>query len=52
MLEPAIERHDFYSYLHKKNLHILPKLNQILVSMQISGEIELIKQKQLGLPAG
>tara|TARA_R110000751_G_scaffold299347_1_gene409971 strand:+ start:34980 stop:35708 length:729 start_codon:yes stop_codon:yes gene_type:complete len=49
MLEPAIEHHEFYSYLHKKNQHILPKLNQVLVSMKLSGEIKLIQLKQQAL---
>ena len=45
MLQPAIERHHFYSYLHKKNRNILPTINKVLISMQNSGEIELIKPK-------
>lgn len=47
MLVPAIEHHSFYSYLHKKHQYILPKLNNILISMQASGEVELIQQKHM-----
>jgi polar amino acid transport system substrate-binding protein len=47
MLEPALERHSFYSYIHKRHLAILPKINQQLLRIKVSGEMDLIQQKYI-----
>lgn len=45
ILQPALERHGFYSYIHKQHLAILPQINQQLTQMKASGEIDSIQQK-------
>jgi len=37
VLEPPIETHTMYHYLHKKNAHLIPKLSKVLFEMQEEG---------------
>ncbi|QHJ12859.1 hypothetical protein FX988_03117 [Paraglaciecola mesophila] len=45
ILRPALERHGFYSYIHKKHLAILPQINQQLTRMKTSGELDSVQHK-------
>ena len=44
LLEPALQRHDLYHYLHEKNKHYIPILDKTIRAMKESGELEALKE--------
>ena len=46
-LTPAIEEYPLYHYLHKKNSHLLSKLNAVLIKMTQQGKIKAIRKNHL-----
>lgn len=42
-LQPSIQDYPLYHYVHKKNSHLIPKLNDILIKMDQSGRIKQIR---------
>jgi len=45
VLEPPIESHKMYHYLHEKNEHLLPKLTKVLLEMQEEGLLQKYKDE-------
>ena len=43
ILEPPVEVFEMYHYVHKKNIHLVPKLTSILKQMQKEGKIQKIR---------
>ena len=45
LLEPALQRHDLYHYLHEKNKQFTPILDKIVRTMKESGELVDLEEK-------
>jgi len=45
IIEPPLVTLNLYHYLHKKNLHLLPKIESVLHKMESEGRIKIIRQK-------
>jgi len=46
-LEPPVDQYELFHYLHKKNEHLKPLINQALQQMEQEGVIEKIRQDYL-----
>jgi len=46
-LSPSIDEYPLYHYLHKKNSHLVDKLNAVLIKMTQRGEIKAVREKHL-----
>jgi ABC-type amino acid transport substrate-binding protein len=44
-ISPSLKRLVLYHYLHKKNSHLVPKIDKVLQEMTKSGELERIKKR-------
>lgn len=44
-LEPALQKHDLYHYLHEKNKQYIPALDKTIQTMKESGELIRLKEK-------
>ena len=44
-LQPVIERHKVYNYLHEKHRKLIPKIDKVIKSMKKSGELERLREK-------
>jgi len=44
-LEPVIERHDLYHYLHVKNKHLVSKLDDVIKEMKKTGELKVLRAR-------
>jgi polar amino acid transport system substrate-binding protein len=51
VLEPTLERHEVFTFLHKKHQALIPKLTEALKTMKINGEFEKIQQQVLSANA-
>ena len=50
LLQPPLEKHHLYHYLHKSHRHLVPKLDHVIRAMRDSGELERLRnQFYLGL---
>jgi len=45
IFKPPLERHYLYHYLHKKNRHLAPILDDVIKSMRQSGELEALRNR-------
>ncbi|OUR81018.1 hypothetical protein A9Q77_02425 [Marinomonas sp. 42_23_T18] len=45
VLTPPLERHYLYHYLHKKNRHLIPILDDVIKAMRQSGELEALRNR-------
>lgn len=46
-LQPVIEEYPLYHYLHKRHISLVPKLNDVLIKMHSSKEIQEIRAEHL-----
>ncbi len=46
-LSPPLGKRLLFHYLHKKNKDLIPKLESIISTMAMTGELELIRQQQI-----
>lgn len=46
-IEPPIQKYNLYHYLHKKNLHLLPKLEKVLKEMAAEGFMAATRKRLL-----
>ncbi len=44
LLEPALQRHDLYHYLHEKNKHYVLILDKTIRAMKENGELDALKE--------
>jgi hypothetical protein len=46
-LKPALSKKPLFHYIHKKHAVLIPKIDSIIMAMAKSGELNLIRQKQM-----
>lgn len=46
-LQPALAKRQLFHYLHKKHKDLIPKIESIIATMQLDGELDLIRQHQI-----
>ncbi len=45
LLQPSVEKHPLYHYLHEKHKHYIPVIDQTIISMTESGELASMREK-------
>ncbi len=45
VLAPPLERHYLYHYLHKKNSHLIPILDDVIKTMRRTGELDALRNQ-------
>ena len=46
-LNPSFQKLDIYHYLHKKNKHLINKLNDVILEMKKTGELSKLREKYI-----